>query len=642
MCGISGIWHLNNEPLAELKLQTFINSIAHRGPDGFGFYIDEKSCLGLGHRRLSILDLSEAGKQPMSFADARYWISYNGEVFNFIELKSELKSKGYVFKTETDTEAILAAYHCWGIDALRKFNGMWALAIWDTSEKKLFLARDRFGIKPLYYLYIPNTLFAFASETIAFKNLDDYQRKFDEKNISLQLEDSTLLEGIGYTIFQNIFQLLPGHNMVVSKNETPVQKRWWNTLENLQTVPKKYEEQTEQFRTLLVDSLKLRLRSDVTIATALSGGVDSSSVFCTLNYMMQHTTNKERMPANWQQAFVATFPDTLSDEEDYARQVINHTGLEGTFITLDENTLYSKIIDTTIKSDAIIDSPIISAYMVYEAMRKHGVTVSMDGHGVDEMLYGYPWLVKAAYRYYNDKNDVRNKQDIEQIYIDLFSDDKKEEIRTVLKSEFLSRTLAQQIKSKIKNSPLRNIYSLLRNNVQNLMLAQLSDKPYNTGRINSAEQSLFNSFHISVLPTLLRNFDRASMLNGVEVRMPFMDHRLVQYVFSLPTSGKLGNGFTKRILRDAMAGLMPETIRLRKLKTGLNAPIYDWYNNKLSQVVLDEVNSSAFLNSPYWNGKKVAAFATQKTKTKSWQGDHESMIFWRYFNTHLLQKNQGR
>ena len=207
MCGIAGIWQLNNEPLAEQKLQRFTNTLEHRGPDGFGFYIDKKSCLGLGHRRLSILDLSEAGKQPMSFADARYWISYNGEIFNFIELKSELKSKGYAFKTETDTEVILAAYHYWGTDALPRFNGMWAMAIWDTYEQKLFLARDRFGIKPLYYLYIPDSLFAFASETIAFKNLEGYQRTFDEKNVGLQLEDSTALEGIGYTIFQNIFQL---------------------------------------------------------------------------------------------------------------------------------------------------------------------------------------------------------------------------------------------------------------------------------------------------------------------------------------------------------------------------------------------------------------------------------------------------
>jgi len=221
----------------------------------------------------------------------------------------------------------------------------------------------------------------------------------------------------------------------------------------------------------------------------------------------------------------------------------------------------------------------------------------------------------------------------------LFDDDGKEEIKAVLRREFLPQTLAQRIKNKIKNSPIRDVYFALRADVNKSVLPHLSDKPYGVNKLNSAEQNLFNSFHLSMLPTLLRNFDRASMLNGVEVRMPFMDYRLVQYVFSLPTSSKIGEGYTKRILRDAMKGLMPEAIRLRKQKVGLNAPMYDWYNNKLSQIILDEVNSSAFLNSPYWNGKEIAAFATQKTRAKTWHGNDECMAFWRYFNTHLLQKN---
>ncbi|MBS1646333.1 MAG: asparagine synthase (glutamine-hydrolyzing) [Bacteroidetes bacterium] len=638
MCGIAGIWHLNKEALHATKLQSFTNSLEHRGPDGFGFYIDEKKQLGLGHRRLSILDLSEAGKQPMSFADGRYWISYNGEVFNFIELRIELKNKGYSFKTETDTEIILAAYHCWGIDCLHKFNGMFALAIWDSAEQKLFLARDRFGIKPLYYAHLPHLLFAFASETIAFKKLENFKRNFNDTNVLLQLKNNNILEGLGYTIYERIFQLLPGHYMMVYKNETPKQKRWWSTLNNIQSVPKKYEEQVEQLQSLLIDSLRLRLRSDVTLATALSGGVDSSSVFCTLNYMMQRTENKERMPDNWQQAFVATFPGTLSDEEAYAKQVIDNTGLKGTFITLDENALYNKIIDTTLKSDAILGSPIVSSYMVYEAMRKNDVTVSMDGHGVDEMLYGYPYLVQAAYRYYYDKHDAENKKDIEQTYKNLFYNEVKESYLEELKNKFPAPTKAQQVKNSIKNSSLGALYRSLKNNEADIALPHLSDRPYNTGKMNVAEKVLFDSFHTGMLPTLLRNFDRASMLNGVEVRMPFMDYRLVQYVFSLPLFSKIGGGYTKRILRDAMKGIVPENIIRRKLKIGLMAPMYDWYNNKLSEVIVDEVNSSAFLNSPYWNGKEIAAYATEKTKTKTWQSGQESMIFWSYLNTHLLHK----
>jgi len=640
MCGIVGIWNLNKEVLTEHKLKGFTDSLSHRGPDGFGYYIDATTNLGLGHRRLSILDLSIAGKQPMSFAEGRYWISYNGEVFNFIELRSELKSKGYTFKTETDTEIILAAYHCWGVDCLNKFNGMWAMAIWDTIEQKLFLARDRFGIKPLFYTHVPNSVFAFASETYAFKYLENYRRSFDEKNVSLQLKSPTALEGIGYTIYEDIYQLLPGHYMLIAKDELCKQKRWWNTLDNLQKVPVKYEEQVEQFKELLVNSMQLRLRSDVPVATALSGGVDSTAVFCTLNYMMKHTENKERMPADWQQAFIATFPDTLSDERQFAEEVIKYTKLKGTYIILDETNLQDKIINTAIKSDSIIGSPLISSYMIYEKMRQSGIAVSMDGHGVDEMMYGYPWLVKAAYNFYNEENNSVNRKDIENIYVDLFYDNKKDEIRNQLKNETVSKSFIANLKYKFKSTPIYVLYNSLKNNSVSI-LPQLSDKPYNSGKLSSAEKMLFDCFHTNTLPEILRNFDRASMQNSIEVRMPFMDYRLVSYVFSLPTSSKIGNGYTKRILRDAMKGIMPDSIRERKLKVGLMAPMYDWFNNSLSELIIDEVNSTSFLNSNLWNGKELAALATLKSKSKTWQSD-ECSAFWSIFNAHLLKKNNSQ
>ncbi len=638
MCGIAGIWNLNKEPLTEHKLKKFTDSLSHRGPDGAGYYIDKASNLGLGHRRLSILDLSIAGKQPMNFANERYWISYNGEVFNFIELRSELKNQGYTFVTETDTEIILAAYHCWGVDCLNKFNGMWAMAIWDSVEKNLFLARDRFGIKPLFYSFIPNSIFAFASETYAFKFLENYKRSFNEKNVALQIKDPNTLEGIGYTIFENIYQLLPGHYMIVSENKPNQQKRWWNTLDNLQDVPLKYEDQVEKFKELLINSMQLRLRSDVPVATALSGGVDSSSVFCSLNYMMKHMQNKERMPSNWQQAFVATFPDTLSDERKFAEKVVDFTSLKGTYITLDDRNLLGQIIETTVKSDSIIGAPIVASFMIYEAMRKSGISVSMDGHGVDEMLYGYPWLVKAAYNYYNVKNDITNMQDIEQTYVDLFYDDTKEIMRKQFRNEFAKKSSLQNIKNKIKSTPLNTIYEKIKNNNTVSILPQLSDKPYNSSNLNSSEKMLFDCFHKSTLPEILKIFDRSSMQNSIEVRMPFMDYRLVSYVFSLPMSSKIGNGYTKRILRDAMQGIMPNDIRERKLKVGLMAPMYDWFNTKMGEVIIDEVNSTAFLNSDLWNGKEIATYATQKSKSKTWQGD-ECSAFWTIFNAHLLQKN---
>jgi asparagine synthase (glutamine-hydrolysing) len=484
----------------------------------------------------------------------------------------------------------------------------------------------------LYYLHVPNKLFAFASETFSFKFLEGYIRKFDKKNLLLQINDANTLEGLSYTIYENIFQLLPGHYMEIQKNKYPKQKQWWNTLEHLQKVPASYNEQIEKFRELLIRSINLRLRSDVTVATALSGGVDSSSVFCSMKYLMDHNPDKQRIPSDWQQAFIATFPGTSADEKIYAEEIITYTGLKGNFIRLNDENLYERIVSTTIKSDSIIASPILAQCMVYEQMKKSGVKVSMDGHGVDEMLFGYPWLVKAAYNFYKENSDSKNKTDLENTYVDLFHEAERNRIRKELFQEKKSSTGFKRI---LKNTPIHKLYSSFK---KPSALQGLSDKPYNLKNLNSAEQIIFNCFHTSTLPTLLMSFDRASMQNGVEVRMPFMDWQLVTFIFSLPLQSKVGNGCTKRILRDAMRGIVPEKILSRKTKIGLMAPMYDWFNNKISDAIIDELNSNSFLNSEFWNGNELAAYATQKTKSKTWQG-MECSAFWNIYNAHLLLKN---
>jgi asparagine synthase (glutamine-hydrolysing) len=636
MCGIAGIFNLNKSPIEDDALKTFTDSLAHRGPDGSGYYLDKDKYFGMGHRRLSILDLSDAGKQPMSFANERYWLSYNGEIFNFLEIRSELKAKGFQFKSDSDSEVLLVAFHCWGKDALVKLNGMWAFAIWDSHDKTLFLARDRFGIKPLYYLYEPNDIFAFASETIAFKYLQGHSRQFNEKNVSLQIKDSNVLEGLGHTLFKNTYQLLPGHHLTIKADGLCQQKRWWSTLSQIKKIKEPYTEQVTTFRDLLMDSLKLRLRSDVPVATALSGGVDSSAVFCSLNHMMSHAKNKDRIPENWQQAFVATFPGTLSDEREFAEEVLNFTKSKGTYLTLQTKGIAEKIITTTLQSDSITGSPLISAYMIYEGMKKGGFSVSMDGHGVDEMLYGYPWLVRAAFNQYRNEANSLQMGDIRQTYVDLFYEDKKEEMGLGF-SPVATATKWGGLKSIVKQSPFHRIYNTLKNGTQHPSLKQLSDKPYNAGNLSTAEQTIFDCFHISTLPTILKNFDRASMQNSVEVRMPFMDWRLVSYVFSLPLTSKVGHGFTKRILRDAMKDIMPETIRTRKVKVGLMAPMYDWFNNDLNEFILDEVHSQAFINSGLWDGRTLAELVTEKTRSKSWEGI-ECSEFWTVLNAHLLMK----
>lgn len=289
--------------------------LAHRGPDGQGLHVD--GSLGLGHRRLAILDLTPMGHQPMSYAAGRYWITYNGEVYNFLELRHELENLGHRFRSDSDTEIILSAYVQWGRECLLRFNGMWAFAIWDAHDKTLFLARDRFGIKPLFYLLERDRL-AFASEWKAFLALPCFARRVDWSTFVTALLDPYCQEGIEECLLLGVRRLLPGHCMTVTPHETRV-FRWWNTLEHLVEPPTGLQKQAERFRELFEDACRMRMRSDVPIGTSLSGGLDSSSIVCMLAESGRQPGKAEnRLAEDWQRAFIATFPGTPVDERSYA------------------------------------------------------------------------------------------------------------------------------------------------------------------------------------------------------------------------------------------------------------------------------------------------------------------------------------
>lgn len=631
MCGISGIWNANSN-VSKDDLMTFTNSMEHRGPDGCGLYVDTKNNIGLGHRRLSILDLSERGKQPMAFADNKYYITYNGEIYNFIEIKQELEITGFKFNTSSDTEVLLAAYHKWGKDCLHKFNGMWAFAIWDTKEKKLFLSRDRFGIKPLYYLYIPNQIFAFASETYAFKFLNNFNRQINNEKLIANINDPYALEGLGHTIFDNIFQVLPGHNIELKQNEYPKQRRWFHILEHLQEIPKSYNEQVSEFKHLFEDACKLRLRSDVPIATALSGGLDSSSVFCTIDNFKKHKSQIARMPNNCNQAFSVIFPGTDVDEQKYVKIVEQSTKGIVNYIKPDITNFTDNLINSTIKFDAI-SSPIVAINSVYKAMNKKNFKVSLDGHGVDEMMFGYKKTVYDAFYASIGNGNTKQANDLLQLLNNMTNIkdcDFNNYLELIKKRSGLKSKLSYSIKH------LLRIKNKSKNKKQN-SLTELSDRPYCFSNSNSIEKLNYQEFFINTLPALLRNFDRASMQSSVEIRMPFMDWRLVCYVFSLPIESKLGSGFTKLILRDAMTGVLPEQIKNRTSKIGFATPVSSWFSDDVKLFLLNMINSVAF--------KKNIEIIKPDLLSQELQGgelnEENALKIWPYINAHLLIENNG-
>jgi asparagine synthase (glutamine-hydrolysing) len=643
MCGICGFWSDSLEPSISVKnIESMTQNLRHRGPNGQGKIYLENDRLSFGHTRLSILDLSVYGTQPMSYQN-RFTISYNGEIFNFIELREELKNLGHSFNSNTDTEVILAAYAQWGSDCLLKFNGMWAFAIWDSYEKTLFLSRDRYGIKPLYYTSGEKGLFGFASETNALKILKGFTPRRSENLINRFLQNPSEPESQGITIYENIRQIKPGHSLKVKNyGQEIIEKRWWDQKDHLVDVPDDYNEQVAQFKELLFDSCKLRLRSDVPIASAVSGGLDSSSIFAILNNrdFQQKLTGQNRISENFQKGFFVSFPGSYSDEKEYADEVFNQCGSNFSAIIHQPSKLPDLIVKTTEHFDTIYWTPLATLTPLYQKMAEDEYKISLDGHGVDEMLMGYTDMLNQLSIASRSSGNHRYADNIAEVERNLVFDPNNSSPNPYHPKESFTYKHKIPLSAKLKIAAGRARQSFW---PRSEPLSKQPVKP-NLGPnkpprgYESFDPISQEFFFKTTLPTILRNFDRASMYHGVEVRMPFMDYRLVSYVMSLPTTSKVKDGYTKAILRDSMEGILPDKIRKRKWKVGITAPLASWFSDKnCSELVRDIVNSSSFQNSSLWDGKAWKKRIGSLHTEQDWLPHADE--FWRLLNTEIILKN---
>ena len=414
MCGIAGLLQFNH-PVNRAELAHFTDAIAHRGPDGRGLLLD--GTLGLGHRRLAIHDLGRRGRGPMPFEasqpvafgprwrgklaelsahgceDAtltpyRYWITFNGEIYNFIELRSELGAMGYQFHTATDTEVVLAAYAQWGEACLRRFNGMWAFALWDRQERTLLLARDRFGVKPVYYTHTPER-FAFASEIKAFLALDGFQPALHTGVAAGFLQSAYTQEGTTPdTLMAAVKRLPAGHTLRIGANGTAQVSRWWETRNHFPVVPDRYADQVAEFRHLFIDATRIRLRSDVPVGTCLSGGVDSSAVVSAIAHLRQQSGADRPHGAGGHPTFIADFPNTVLNERAYADELVRHAGAHPTYWRFNQEAAVRHVLDSVWSMEDVYGEPATPAWCLYRELRRSGVTVSIDGHGADELIGG--------------------------------------------------------------------------------------------------------------------------------------------------------------------------------------------------------------------------------------------------------------
>jgi asparagine synthase (glutamine-hydrolysing) len=650
MCGIIGIWNFDGQKINSVELDRFTDSLRHRGPDGRGTHIDEKASLGLGHRRLSILDLTDSGHQPMSYGDGKYWITYNGEIYNFLELRKELEGLGHRFRSESDTEIILSAYAQWGEACQFRFNGMWSFAIWDSEEKKLFLSRDRFGVKPLFYFFNGRN-FLFASELKAFMALASPIRPDFDLGMIAHFANN---ESVEKTILKGVENLNGGFQLILREGKTPVIKRWWRTSDHLVDVPNSFEEQVEQYKELFLDSCRIRMRSDVPIGTALSGGLDSSAVLCSMANIQSSESDKTRVAKSWQKAFVLDYAGTRHSEKIYAQKVINHTNAIPFHKEISLSNISAEDIFQATFSFEGVQEPSLGAWYIYREMRKNGVVVSIDGHGGDETLAGYHQypvvaLRDAVWPWHRNGRFVDIQATLKGMYDqevpDSFGDLVIPSRFDVLKSMFpVKQGLKRSLKRLLEINPLLydSIYSAYgRGDDMWLKVNKENPRPMRIEKLSShifdyLNRELYQDFHIYLLPRILRNFDRVSMAHGVEIRAPFLDWRLVTYIFSLPSKVKISDGFTKQILRESMRGILPESIRIRKSKIGFASPMVEWYQNALKSFVLDSVNSREFLESEIWNGPLIRGFVEGCYRKKDFKSATAS---WKYIQTMILMKS---
>ena len=592
MCGISGIINKNNKSVEELLIHQMTDIIAHRGPDSSGSYLYKN--IAFGHRRLSILDLSSSGHQPMKYLDDLV-ITYNGEIYNFIEIREELIQKGYIFDSNSDTEVILKAYHCWGKTCVNYFNGMWSFSILDIKQKIVFCSRDRFGVKPFYYIE-NNDLFSFGSEISQL--LLFIPNRILNKKIALDYLISGIEECSNETFFKDIYLLKGGHNLVfdLQTNSYEIERYY-----NLKLSDQK-NTSVDDYIQELKRSITLRLRSDVKVGTCLSGGIDSSTISSFASKLYQNSNEKFM-------AIHAKSSEYKTDESEFAKIVSKIANINLNFVEPSYSDFKSNILSIIkIQQEPFGSLSIIMQYFVFKKAKELGCIVMLDGQGGDETLLGYERYYPAI---------VKSKKGIAKLKALLQSskNSRLSLLDTIKYQYYFSNYKLRLKRLKFKNSFYK---SEILNEYESEELRIISES-YNDISILQK-----NEIESSQLPHLLKYEDRNSMANSIESRLPFLDYKLVELSLNTNNSLKIKDGWTKFILRKAAETILPKEIVWRKNKLGFNAPEKTW-TKEFENEMIKEIEQSEILNN-FIHFKKLY-FKNLDLRTK-----------WRLYNFSVWEK----
>ena len=577
MCGIAGIVDFRS-PVDAAVLDTMNQRLAHRGPDDAGTWIDGGRRVGLATRRLAIIDLSAAGHQPMASADGAQHITFNGEIYNYLELRTELQARGHMFRTGSDTEVILNAYREWGVDCVTHFNGMFAFAIWDAARSTLFAARDRFGEKPFYYHHTP-ACFVFASEVTSLLADPRVPRRPNPRAVARFLT-LALVDGEEATFFDEIRQLPPAHRLQLDAEGRLTITRYWNLDLDRVRDPRPAAADAEEFRALFRDAVRIRLRSDVPVGSSLSGGMDSSSIVCTIG-----TLRSGGEPP--QNTFSARYQHAPCDEGAFIDAVTAHARVSPHVVWVEADQLVHDIERFVAhQEEPVAGTSPFAQWKVMELAAKEKVTVLLDGQGADEVIGGYP-SPSFGYRY----AELARHADFFRLGGELAAFR-----RTHGTIAPALRYLGAAVMSPSTRASIRARYFGSDALMPDAWHYLRADNGNGHRAPRSLRESLYEQATLTSLPSLLRYADRNSMAFSRESRLPFLDHRLVEFVFTLPADRLVSRGRTKVVLRDAMTGIVPGAVLNRTDKVGFATPERDWMMGPLKpwlRSVLDRAKRRA-------------------------------------------------
>ncbi len=584
MCGIAGIISKDSAQITIQSLKSMTDSISHRGPDGEGHWIAANGQVGIGHRRLSIIDLSHEADQPMHYL-GRYSIVFNGEIYNYIELRDILLKQGYTFKTQSDTEVLMALYDRHKEDCLKHLDGMFSFVLYDAKENIILCARDRFGEKPFFYSYEKGKHFLFGSEmkclwAAGLPKEVNHKMLFNYLAYGFLDNPTDLSE----TFYTNCTRLPHSHFLKLKLDTFEISLQKYYDIDWKQTDTSISEiKAQEKFSELFYTSVKRRLRSDVPVGSSLSGGLDSSLVVCVIDELIKDTKQKQK-------TFSAVFPGFKKDERQYMDYVLAKINAEAHFVTPSDNEMIRDIEKLTYHQEEPFGSASIYVqYRVMQMAKENNVTVLLDGQGADEILAGYhtyyPHYFKELKRhqpaFYKKEqqayHDMHTGSDINPSVVSGWKNRLKNNIP--IDTAFLRKTFEKynHLKSPFLNDEFFNAY--------------FKQSFSNSYHFESLNESLYHSTYCKGLQELLRYADRNSMAHSREVRLPFLSHELVDFLFTLPSNFKIKEGWTKWIMRSTFENLLPKEIAWRKDKIGYEPPQKSWMENKnINEKIIESKN----------------------------------------------------